>query len=145
MSFLRKMKWSGGNWTQGHKCFWSLANVKPNVAPQFAIVTNILGDLCEEKFTLMFLLSFSSSLSSWWFFFYIYLFFNRALFLQCSHVTSMQSPYVLNSNVVDYRRILHKPLSYKQRLCKNDTPVNTLTNRSSDGNLLWCTFLAFSL
>lgn len=63
-------------------------------------------------------------------FLYIYI-FNCALFLQCSHVTSMQSPYVLNSNVVDYRRISHKPLSNKQRLCKNDT----LTNRSSDGNL----------
>lgn len=33
-------------------------------------------------------------------------FFNRALFLQCSHITSVQSPYVLNSNVVNYRRIL---------------------------------------
>lgn len=32
--------------------------------------------------------------------FYYYL-FNRALFLQCSHVTSMQSPYVLNMNEVD--------------------------------------------
>lgn len=52
--------------------------------------------------------------------------FNRALFLQCSHITSMQSPYVLNSHVVDYRRISHEPLSYKQRLCKNDTLTNTL-------------------
>lgn len=47
------------------------------------------------------------------FVFYIYLYiyiylFDRALFLQCSHVTPMQSPYVLNSNVVSYRRILQK-------------------------------------
>lgn len=56
--------------------------------------------------------------------FVLYL-FDRALFLQCSHVTPMQSPYVLNSNVVSYRRILQKKVSVYQQLCKNDTPVNT--------------------
>lgn len=30
----------------------------------------------------------------------------------------MQSPYVLNSNVVDYRRTLHKPLSYNKDSAK---------------------------
>lgn len=55
------------------------------------------------------IISSSSSLDSWCYF--LKYLFDRALFLQCSHVTSMQSPYVLNSNVVTYRRILHKPLS----------------------------------
>lgn len=51
---------------------------------------------------------------------FLYL-FDRALFLQCSHITSMQSPYVLNSNVVNYRRIF----SVQQWLCKNDTSSDT--------------------
>lgn len=72
-------------------------------------------------------------------------YFNRAFFLQCSPVTSVQSPGVLKSSVVDNRRILHtKPLSFKkekrqkiQRRCKNDTPLthtNTHMRGSSDGN-----------
>lgn len=77
----------------------------------------------------------------------LFVFFNRAFFLQCSPITSMQSPYVLKSRVVDNRRILHtKPLRFnkqqkkqQQRRCKNDT--HTQTCRSSDGNHSWCTFL----
>lgn len=43
--------------------------------------------------------------------FFFFCLFNCAFFLQCSHVMSIQSPYVLNSNVVDNRKIIHKPLS----------------------------------
>lgn len=121
---------------------WLWWNVKPNVPPQCAVFKNF-EDLVGEKFTGLFLLLLLP-LPQFKVLFISFLFFNRALFLQCSHITSVQSPYVLNSNVVDYRRILTTSLSVKQRLCKNDTPTDT--NRSSDGNLLWCTFLhsAFS-
>lgn len=113
-----QMKRFGGNSTLGHTCFQSIDNnemFKPNVSPQCAVFTLFsFEDPGGGKFTLLFLHS-SSSLSSCRFFFCLFVcfnvFFNRALFFQCSHVTSMQSPYVLNSNVVSYRRILHKPLS----------------------------------
>lgn len=49
--------------------------------------------------------------------FVLYL-FDRALFLQCSHVTPMQSPYVLNSNVVSYRRILQKKSQFINNFAK---------------------------
>lgn len=82
----------------------------------------------REKFTLLFTVFVLPPFMM--FFFFCSIFFDCALFLQCSHVTSMQSPYVLNSNVVNYRRILQRKkkktsLSVYQRLCKNDTPVNT--------------------
>lgn len=87
-----------------------------------------------------FLLSPSHSVHDEVFFF---CYFNRAFFLQCSHVTSMQSPYVLKSNVVNNRRILHKVSQLNKDAAKMTlhSQTHTHTNRSSDGNLLWCTFL----
>lgn len=98
-----------------HTCFRSIANVKPNVAPQCAAFTNFedLGGRSSRYF-----LSFSISPSSVHddddVVVFLYL-FNCALFLQCSHVTSMQSPYVLNSNVVESTTgESHASLSVKQ-------------------------------
>lgn len=59
--------------------------------------------------------------------FFFFCLFNRAFFLQCSHVTSMQSPYVLNSNVVS-RRALQKPLRLTKTLQKRHSDKHTGTD-----------------
>lgn len=102
------------------KAFWSLREkkkkkkVQPVVAPQCVDFTHFKGSRRRSSLCGFLLLC---SLSSWWFLCNL---FNRALFLQCSHVTPMQSPYVLNSDVVSCRRLL------RRSLCLADSAKMTL-------------------
>lgn len=104
------MKRGGGKSNVGLSVFWSVANINQMLSqmllPDVAVFTKFedLAGRGSNCFS-------SSPLPPPSVHGVVFISFNRALFLQCSHVTSMQSPYVLNSNVVDYRRILHKPLS----------------------------------
>lgn len=91
--------------------------------------TNSGGETWRETFAL--------ALGSWCCFLYIFLIV--PCFLQCSHVTSMQSPYVLNSTG---KKTISTQVSLSvltKTLQKRHSNRNT--HRSSDGNLLWCTFL----
>lgn len=98
----------------GRSCFRALLMLSQMLLLWCAAFTNVLRIGGRSS---RYCFSFPLLLPQFMMLLFIYI-FDCALFLQCSHVTSMQSPYVLNSNVEDYRRISHKPLNYTKTLQK---------------------------